>query len=449
MIGQQIGSYRIVGQLGEGGMGAVFAAVHQQISRQVAIKVLHADLSRRPEILARFFNEARAVNIVRHPGLVSVYELGQLDDGRAYIVMEHLEGETLRGRLHRRVLPLLDALSLSRQVASALAATHASGIVHRDLKPDNVMIVPDAETPLGERVKLLDFGIAKLATGQAGEVRTSTGMVLGTPCYMAPEQCRDSGQVDGRADVYALGVMLYEMLAGRPPFQAAGMGDLMMMHINEPPCPLHQIDGRVPMEVSALVDAMLAKAPAARPAMDQVAAALSQLGASPAATPHPSIPGHLAGECPPAPSRPLARGALAALVAGATLLGVGVAGRLQPERQRQVPVSATAERSAPPPTVRWVVHSQPPGAEVVRKETGEVLGRTPWSERRAALLGARVLVLRLPGYHPQEIALDGATATEREVLLHPVPAAPRPVRSQQDEKRSNGGKEERDDPTVH
>ncbi|MFO0578632.1 MAG: serine/threonine-protein kinase [Polyangia bacterium] len=186
---ERIGSYRIVRKLGQGGMGEVFEAVHETIERRVAIKLLRPERARNAAAAARFFNEARAVNRIDHPGLVQVSDYGETPEGSIYIVMELLRGETLGQRLARRGrLALGEVLLLCRQVASVLVAVHEKGIIHRDLKPDNMMFVPDPDTAGGERVKLLDFGIAKLTLeGDAARVRTSTDMLIGTPVYMSPE----------------------------------------------------------------------------------------------------------------------------------------------------------------------------------------------------------------------------------------------------------------------
>ena len=162
MTAQTIGPYRVIREVGKGGMGAVYEAIHPQIERKVAIKVLHPEYAVNQQVVQRFFNEARAVNIVNHPSVVQISEFGQQPDGTAYIVMEFLEGESLGGRMKRLggKLSVADTLRLTRQVAAALAAAHAKNIVHRDLKPDNVMIVSDPEAPGGERAKILDFGIA-------------------------------------------------------------------------------------------------------------------------------------------------------------------------------------------------------------------------------------------------------------------------------------------------
>ncbi|HEU4727023.1 MAG TPA: serine/threonine-protein kinase [Kofleriaceae bacterium] len=286
--GQHIASYRIERLLGRGGMGSVYAAVHTGIGRPVAIKVLHAEHAAVPELARRFFDEARAVNLIGHPNIVDIYDVGQTADGAAYLVMEYLHGQPLATRMRWSGGRLGHAtLRFARQIAAALAAAHARGVVHRDLKPDNVMIVGDPEMPDGERVKVLDFGIAKLgaAHGRPDPRRTARASIMGTPTYMAPEQCRGAESVDPQADVYALGVMLYQLLAGRPPFVARTLTELLAMHQFATPAPLTDVDPHVPARLAELVHAMLAKEPPARPSMSRVAAELDAIGQVSAAVP--------------------------------------------------------------------------------------------------------------------------------------------------------------------
>ncbi len=280
MSHNQIGPYRIIRKLGQGGMGAVFEGINDAIERRVAIKVLHPEIAQNPEFTRRFFNEARVVNRVSHPGLVQVSDYGQMPDGTAYIVMEFLEGESLGSRLKRSSAPvgLEETLSLSRQIADALAATHAKGIIHRDLKPDNVMLVADPESPGGKRAKILDFGIAKLTVDKTNRPKTRTGAVMGTPAYMSPEQCQDAKGIDGKTDVYALGIMLYQMTAGGLPFKAATFSAMILQHIQVEPLPLISKNPALPREVCELVHAMLAKNPQVRPTMAQCASMLENLG---------------------------------------------------------------------------------------------------------------------------------------------------------------------------
>jgi serine/threonine-protein kinase len=262
MDGTTIGQYRVTGLIGRGGMGAVYAAQHTLLGRSAAIKVLLPEFSQKQDIVTRFFNEARAATSIRHPGIIEIYDFGWTPTGAAFIVMEHLEGETLARRASRVRLRWPAVLSIARQIAGALAAAHAKGIVHRDLKPDNVFLVPDPEVSGGERIKLLDFGIAKLADPSLSNM-TSTGTLMGTPTYMAPEQCRGVA-IDHRVDLYALGCVIYELCCGRPPFIGEGTGDLLTAHIHLSVTPMAVHNPEVPLAVEQLVQHLLTKAPADR-----------------------------------------------------------------------------------------------------------------------------------------------------------------------------------------
>jgi serine/threonine-protein kinase len=266
MLGRSLGNYNVVSKIGEGGMGAVYLARHVTLGRPAAIKVLHPSLSSNQDMVSRFFNEARAATAVRNPGIVEVFDFGVLEDRSAYIVMEYLEGENLGARIRRGRMSVPATMTIVRAISRALQAAHEQGIVHRDLKPDNVFLVPDPELPSGERVKLLDFGIAKLAPISGEVSQTRTGMVMGTPTYMAPEQCRGAGSVDHRADLYALGCVAYQMLTGQPPFVSDGAGDLIARHLYFAPEPLRSKAPELPAEVDDLVLWLLQKDPAARPA---------------------------------------------------------------------------------------------------------------------------------------------------------------------------------------
>lgn len=277
---ERIGPYRILRKLGAGGMGAVFEGVHEAIERRVAVKVLHARYSHDPDTVKRFINEARAVNRIDHPGVVLVSDTGQLPDGGAYIVMELLQGETLSKRIRRGApLPGGEVIDLTAQIAAALAAAHERGIVHRDLKPDNIMVVPDRQMPTGERTKILDFGIAKLAREQDhASLRTQTNTMLGTPYYMSPEQAQGSGKVDAKTDVYAVGVIVYEMLTGKPPFTGDGLGELIVKHMSEPPPLLAEQAPSSPPELQQLVARLLEKDRTKRPTMVEIVEQLEALG---------------------------------------------------------------------------------------------------------------------------------------------------------------------------
>ena len=278
-IGQRIGSHRLVRLLGEGGMGMVFEAKHDGVAGRAAIKVIRGDVASRPDVVARFFNEARAANAIEHPGIVRIHDSGFTSSGVAYLTMEFLDGESLRTRLDRvqRLLPI-DALRVTRQLASALVAAHRKSVIHRDLKPDNIMLVPDPELPGGERAKILDFGIAKIAESlSAAPMHTRSDMLMGTPTYMAPEQCRGSKSVTERSDVYSLAVILYQLLTGRPPFVGDSVGELIAMHLMDPPPPLREQLPQLDAGVIALVGRMLEKKPAQRPTMEGVFQELQRL----------------------------------------------------------------------------------------------------------------------------------------------------------------------------
>ena len=275
------------------------------IGRQAAIKVLQREMSHRQDLVTRFFNEARAATAVKHPGIVEIYDFGYHTDGSAYIVMEYLEGETLAARL-RRTGPLsaVRAAALGRQVAGALGAAHAKGIVHRDLKPDNIFIVRDPDIVDGERTKILDFGIAKLAAGDQPAIsKTRTGTVLGTPAYMSPEQSKGAGNVDARTDLYALGCILFEMMCGRPPFVAEGGGEVMAQHIFAP-VPAPSSIAPVTPQLEQFLLRALAKDPALRFQTAEEMSAALQMAVPPGAFPHANAPINVSAHVPFVPVPP-------------------------------------------------------------------------------------------------------------------------------------------------
>jgi serine/threonine-protein kinase len=265
------GRYRIDRLLGEGGMGAVYEAEHTHMRKRLAVKVLHAEMSRLPEVVARFEREAMAAAHIDHPNVASATDFGKLDDGSFFLVLEYVEGHSLREAIAVGRIELGRALHIAFQIAAALQRAHALGIVHRDLKPENVMLVERDADP--DFVKVLDFGIAKVPVGElasappaasqasgAPQVLTQMGMVYGTPEYMAPEQALGQA-VDPRADLYGLGVMLYEMLAGSRPFDAESKVSLLGMHVTArvPPFSERAPEALVPPEVEAIVMRLMAK----------------------------------------------------------------------------------------------------------------------------------------------------------------------------------------------
>ena len=254
--GRLFGNYRVVRLIGEGAFGEVYLAENPRIERRVAIKILRPMLAQDAELVRRFFNEARAASAIRHPSIVEVFDAGETPEGFPYILMEFLEGVSLKKRLAEvGRLSVAQALEIASQAGSALAAAHAIGIVHRDLKPENLFLVPEAGAPGGERVKILDFGIAKVKqqAGAAGSFRTESGLIMGSPTYMSPEQCKDSADVDLRADIYSLATIVYEMMAGRPPYLAPTGVELLLMHLNQTPRPLRELVPHVPSQVQDAV----------------------------------------------------------------------------------------------------------------------------------------------------------------------------------------------------
>jgi serine/threonine protein kinase len=296
MIGKELGNYVLRAVLGEGGMGMVFRAEHKFLGDAVAIKVLHGTFANQPSVADRFFQEAKAARDIGHPSIVQIRDFGQSADGGLYLVMELLEGESLSAVLGRGRLSEAQAAAIGAAIAAGLAAAHKKGIVHRDLKPDNVFVRGDGE------VKILDFGIAKVV-GASG--KTNTGALLGTPRYMAPEQARSGSQVGPRTDIYALGVMLFQMVVGRTPFEGADMVAILGQVLFEaPPRPSSLVPVSAAFE--ALVLRCMEKDPAARPAsMDELRRELGPFMTSDAPAPLPiaTSPAPVAGVAAAGPAQ--------------------------------------------------------------------------------------------------------------------------------------------------
>jgi serine/threonine protein kinase len=280
LIGRQFGNYVVTQKLGEGGMGSVYLAEHPTIGKKVALKVLHAEFASNEDVATRFFNEAKAVNDIQHPNIVDVVDYGVIQDAASgqslvYFIMEFLAGVSLAD-LIRREAPMAPAraLAICIQIADALSASHNRGIVHRDLKPDNVILIQRGRER--DFVKVLDFGIAKLTGDQAGSRRTRTGIVMGTPAYMSPEQCEGRGNIDHRTDIYALGILLYEMITGRVPFTGEGYGEILVQHLTAIPQAPSTIRGLIPPHVEQIVMKALEKRPENRyPTMEEYMRAIA------------------------------------------------------------------------------------------------------------------------------------------------------------------------------
>jgi serine/threonine protein kinase len=259
LVGQRFGSFVALRELGRGGMGTVLLAEHVLIPKRVAVKVLHRHLAEEPDLVSRFLAEARAMSLVQHESVVTVYDL-DTREGRPYFVMEYLEGQSLAAFARGPLEPGL-VVDLLTQVCDALGAAHARGIIHRDLKPANVFLTPG---PHGrQRVKLLDFGIAKRLVLLDGETPTRTGVLMGTPEFMAPEQCGGK-DVDARTDLYAVGVLGYLLLTGTVPFTGSNAAEILVAHLQQAPRPPHEVRPGIPHSLSSVLLRALAKRPEAR-----------------------------------------------------------------------------------------------------------------------------------------------------------------------------------------
>ena len=258
LIGTTVANaYRIVRLIGEGAMGGIYEARQLRLDKRVAIKVLARELAANGESLLRFHREAEITSQLGHPHIITVFDFGTTDDGQPFLVMEFLEGEDLAYRLQReKTLPLAAAVKITKQVASALAETHAKGIVHRDLKPANLFL---SRIQGGDFAKVLDFGISKVRA--ASTSLTNASMLMGTPMYMAPEQARGELELDHWTDQWALACITYEMLAGRPPFVGDDTAALLYQVVHEDPQPLSKIAPNVPAEVDQVIRRALTKDP--------------------------------------------------------------------------------------------------------------------------------------------------------------------------------------------
>jgi serine/threonine-protein kinase len=262
LTGQVIGGrYRLGERLGQGGMGVVYAATQESLARQVAVKLLQPMLAQSGESMLRFKAEAERAGRLAHPHIVQILDFGHEPNASAWIAMELLRGESLAARIARGRLSEAEVVRIAKETLSALEAAHGAHLVHRDLKPDNIFL---ADVPgIGTTVKVLDFGIAKLLDDESAGKLTATGMLLGTPLYMAPEQAR-GGEVDPRADLYALGAVLYEALTGRPPLQGKNYNALLFAILSETPAPLASSRPDVSPDLAYVITRALEKEPAAR-----------------------------------------------------------------------------------------------------------------------------------------------------------------------------------------
>jgi eukaryotic-like serine/threonine-protein kinase len=440
-VGQTLGNYDVTAKLGEGGMGVVFLGEHPVIGSKVAIKAIHPHFARDADIVTRFMNEAKAVNKIGHDHIVDITDFGNTPAGDFYFIMEYLQGDSLAALIERQGhLAPARALTIAVQITDALSASHEYGVVHRDLKPDNVYLI--ARDGNEDFVKVLDFGLAKLTLGDdAPTHQTRSNRVMGTPYYMAPEQCQGRTDLDHRADIYALGVMLFEMLTGMVPFGGHGYGDILVKQITVAAPTARSLVPELSPALDVILFRALAKdpdlrfqtmtelrealldpegyassvvAPGAhedatvrvRVAMPMARKELDPLLSRPAAAFTPRIArvhapstlhdgvGEVADDVAQRePKRHRVRNVL--LVGVAVLTGMGVAG--VKDRQKVVAVLAAAVAPKKPVTVVVTFNSDPNGASVAQAD-GVVLGVTPLLTEVVFGNTALEYVIRKEGY---------------------------------------------------
>ena len=437
--------YKIVRRLGTGGFGAVFEAEDTKIRKRVAVKVLTRDLVTDSAILARFRKEAEAASKVGHENIVDITDFDRTADDHYFMVMEYLDGTDL-GKVIRsgQQIPIARMLSIMIQVCRGLYAAHNKGVIHRDLKPGNIFLTARGSRP--DFVKLVDFGISKIMeVTEEGARLTRTGQIIGTPLYMAPEQACGEENVDHRADVYSLGVIMYELVTGQPPFTAVNYLGIIAQHASDPPVPPSKV--RPDLDIPPLLEAIILQSMEKRPedrfsTMVEMEAKLiealatidpaSAVGYSPDRTP-PSLltaPTGVSQRRTP-DGRRVPRWAVVALV---VVLGAGIAGyALWPRRLPEPVVGPTvgtpdarpiltaprpdsAVDSAAPKTVLLRLTSKPAGA-LVLDEQGKTLGQTPWERRTPWSKKPLEVLLRRKGYLDTRVSLSPDQDRTEEVSL--------------------------------
>jgi serine/threonine-protein kinase len=430
--GTVLGAYRLERLLGIGGMGFVYLAEHTRLGRRVALKMLRQEYTKNPDLVRRFFGEARAVNRIAHENIVQITDFIEAPGGDNYYIMELLEGNNL-GHLISDHGPLRieRVLRIGAQAADALAAVHTAGIIHRDLKSENIFLISAGGQP--DFVKLLDFGLAKLIEDGKATHQTAEGVILGTPEYMSPEQAAGKA-VDHRADIYSLGIILYEILTGRKPFTGQEFGQVAVQHITRKPTRPSKLKNpavHVPRRLERLILDMLAKDPDARPqTMHEVHQRLRAIAGAESVL--------LKGE---APLRAPRRGlrwlglAAAALLLAAAGLGLahqqGLFDETAPKPRDPGPAGADAAMApapAPQPVAVTIdVESRPSGARVRRLPDGVLLGETPLRLSLEQSPAAQQLELLLDGHRP--VVQTVPLAADRRLLVMLPPKAKKQLRA--------------------
>ena len=448
-VGTVIGDYQVEKMIGFGGMGIVYGAVHAVIGKRAAIKVLSAKYCADRAAVARFLQEAQSVNRVAHANIVDIFAFGTLDDGRSYLIMEWLQGESLSARLERaHQLPVHEVIEITTELTRALEAAHAANVIHRDLKPDNVIVIPDDD---GFRIKLLDFGIAKLSTSQPQSSKTATGITMGTPLFMSPEQARGQN-VDARTDIYALGIMMYAMLCGETPFEhEASPVEVLHAHIGKTPRPPSTLRAEVPEAIDALVLQLLSKQPEDRPTLGELRTQLRLLDGSDRRRRSGvvSVPAHETEDVRVAPVRRrrmlLAGGGAFAAAAIAFVVVMSQRGGTTPASTTttvastlppadQAPGSAAtampARQPEPPPrAVGTISLSIEPKTATITMD-GKPITLAQGSAQIEAESGNHAVTIRAPGYHSieQMVAIVPSQVTPVNLKLQRLrPAKQRPT----------------------
>jgi serine/threonine-protein kinase len=394
-----LGSYRLVCQLGEGGMGTIYVGRHTALNRHVAIKVLRSSLASRKEAVARFFQEADTINRLHHPNIIESIDLVEDVVDGAYVVLELLRGPDLKTRLSEGPMSIESVLHVGAQIADALGAVHALGIVHRDLKPENLILIE------GDRVKLIDFGIAQIG-------QQATGVAVGTAAYMAPEQAAGR-PVDGRADVYSLGVLLFEMVTGRHPFPSQTDGEYLLRHAETPPPRPGKLAPRCPPALEQVILRCLAKDPDER--YPDAATVASVLRAVDPRARQARGSGVFAGAM-------LALGAIGAggyffYTSRATSEPQAVAAAPSPPPVKVATPPAPTAAESPPVIVEIDVVSTPAGAKAYRVGETVPLGTTPFSVQLPRSDAPIEIRFEHPGYEPKQVEVPIAASMEIDVSL--------------------------------
>ncbi len=438
-IGQTLGNYKVLRPLGEGGMGVVFEAVHVKLEQQrAALKTMNTKLRSEPMVIQRFRKEAEILSRLNHSAIVKIYDMGDLEDGSPYYIMEFVEGASLDGHIasaQRRPGGCLgiEFLPVIVGLASGLAHAHGKGIIHRDLKPGNIMIIADSMSPIGLGAKLLDFGIAKLT----GDDQTRPGSQLGTPLYMAPEQIREPARVGGQADVYALGVILYEILSGQLPFENRESLAVMALKLGEAPRPLSLFRPGLPPELLRLSMAMLERDPAARPEMAEVEIELRLI----AGMPLPRQTGSHNVPDSPEPTADIKPEEINALKVPPLTPGK-INGELSPRPNPPAPADAPKSLSdipsAPVQMAPYKLNTEDTTAErpptppmsVVERATSKEETRFDWRRLRPYYaLGAMAVLIAAAGVYSLRLPHHAPAPTKIPSVEHssPAPAAPPPA----------------------